>query len=448
MKKGTLIFALLIFLALNVTSVLAYDTSEYLEEFSNNGETCDAIDIFEYNQYDPQWWSANHFSQTIPVFYYCCKEDYCTTIIVDLKNKQLMKDDYYLELIDLNYIKYSMNVGNLTKTSFVSKGLDSCHYHGQDKLNQESLNLVADTAETIALTQKTKQAKQIVDAVRTARALEIVSPVSLADLGISVACHYNDKKIKVAIEKIAECNLYLSHIQNNYAQTGYVYILDTCLDEARENFKEYRETDVAKIKNVADKTINIFAAIFNFFKDLFENPTNLNADFKVEKTEYEIAGEIYDEIKDKKLYLHNPHKNAIFEKYAKRIIQKRNDYNKTKINTSLAYAIAYKNKPNMIKLFFSDIFNEPNYNLSEANQLYTNAKVTYKSCETMYAQVKYNSAIKCMNIAKQGFDASTDIFKRENLIERSFDERWENALIIIGILIAIGWLAKKYMLRA
>lgn len=444
MKK----YLLLLFVFIGcIALVSAYDTSEYIKEFSNEGETCEAIDVFEYHQYEPTWWSSNHFSQTIPVFYHCCKEDYCTTIIIDLNGKSLMKNDYYFELIDLNYIKFSMNNGNLTKTSFVSMGLNSCYYHGSDKLNQESLNLVADTAETIALTQKSKKAKQVVDVVKTARALAIVSPFSIANFGLSVACDYNNKKIEDAIEKIAECNLYLSNIQNHYARTGYVYKLDTCLDEARADFKEYRDMDLSKIKNVADKTINIIAAIINFLKGLFEDPTNINADFSVEKTEYEIAGEIYNEIKDKELYLHNPYKNNVFEKYAARIIQKRNDYNKTKIEANFAYTISYNNKPNSINVFFSDIFNEPNYNLSEANQLYKSTRAAHNSCELMYKQTKYNSAIECMSIVNQGYDSSNLVFERENEIVREFDNRWKTALIVIAILLIVFFLAKKYMLN-
>ncbi len=443
MKKNIL---LLIILFACVSLVSAYDTSEYLKEFSNEGETCDAIDIFEYNQYDPQWWNNNHFSQTIPVFYLCCKYSQCTTIIVDLRDKSLMKDDYYFELIDLNYIKFSMNNGDLTKTSFVSKGLDSCYYHGGDRLNQESLNLVADTAETIALSQKSKQAKQVVDAIKTARALELISPFSIADFGLSVACSYNNKKIKEAVEKIAECNLYLSNIQNNYAETGYVYKLDTCLDDARSNFKEYRDMDFAKVKNAADKTINIIAAIINFFKGLFEDPANINAEFNVEKTEYEIAGEIYNEIKDKKLYFHNPYKHDIFDKYAKRIIQKRNEYDKFKLDADMAYSIAYSTKPNPIRVFLSNIFNEPDYNLTDGIKLYKNTRKAHKNCEIMYSHVKYNSAIECMNIVKQGYNLSTEIFKRENEIIREFDNRWKNALIIV-VLLVVFLSVKKYLLR-
>jgi hypothetical protein len=105
MKNVAFIFVLVIILILSSSSAFAYDTSEYLEEFSNEGEVCQAIDIFEYHQLDPQWWNNNYISQTIPVFYQCCKDDSCTTIIVDFKEKGLMRDKSYKELIDLNYIK-------------------------------------------------------------------------------------------------------------------------------------------------------------------------------------------------------------------------------------------------------------------------------------------------------------------------------------------------------
>ena len=159
---------------------------------------------------------------------------------------KLYSTNYYKELIDLNFIKYSINQGDLTKSSFVTKGVNSCYYHGEDKLRDESLNLVADTAEEIVTGQNTKQTKQVAKAIKTARALDIISPFNLANFGVSVACKFNNDKIKKAIEKISECNLYLSNIQGHYAQTGYVYTLGNCLDVARANFKDYHDDGFSK----------------------------------------------------------------------------------------------------------------------------------------------------------------------------------------------------------
>ena len=417
-----------------------YDVSEYVNEFSNEGEKCEAIDIFQYDAYDPKLWNKNRYSKTIPVFYNCCEDSDCITIIVDLDGKRLMKDGYYQELIDLNYIKHSMNNGSLNKTSFVSKGFDSCQYHGKDKLNEESLNLVADNAEKIASAQKSKDAKKVVKVVKTAKSLNVVSPFNLADFGLSVACNYNDEKLKVAVEKITECNLYLSNIQKNYARTGYVPTLETCLDSARANFKEYIDLYLAKVKHVADKTFNILSAIWNLLQ-YSANPTS-----NIEKTDYEIARDIYHEIEDKKLYLRNPDKADIFNKYKQRVSQKQADYDRLRLGVESAFTIADNNKPSSVKVFFSDLFKEPNYNLSEANSLYKNTKKTQKLCESMHSEVKFNSAIKCMDDLEERYKSSNEVFERENKILRSFDNTWKYVLILIILPIAV-FLALRYIKR-
>lgn len=430
-----------------ISLVNAYDTDEYLNEFSIEGENCDVIDIFAYKQVEERWWNKYHLSQTIPVLYYCCKEEECVAVFADVQGKSLMKDYSYYELIDLNYIKYSIVQGNLTITSFVSTGIDSCYYHGGDKLRSETLNLVADTAEKIALAQKTKKAKQVVDFVGTARSLNIISPFNLADFGLSVACKYNNNKIKKAVEKLTECNLYLSNIKNNYAEAGYVNRLGTCLDEAREDFKIYRQDKLAMVKHGFDKGANTGKAIWNFFGDLSNDPKNALSNFKVEDTEYDTAGKIYEEIKDKKLYMHNPRKDSIYQKYASRILSKRADYNS--IRTEVENQIIHVSNitPNFLTVFFTDLFYKPNFNISQGKILLSDSKKAFYYCNQLRAQDKYNSAIKCQKETKSWIDDSTKIVEREVKIARNFDKRWKTALIIFGILVAAFLFIKFFILN-
>ena len=448
MDKKLLLLTLLLIVLPNASHALEYNTNEYIDEFSENGEECNTIDIFEYHQWNPKWWDQKHLTKTIPTFYYCCKDDYCTTIIVDLEGKQLMKDDYYRELIDLNFIKYSLSTGNLTETSFVTNGIDSCKYHGKDKLNKESLNFVADAAEKISATQKTKQAKAVTDCIRTAKSLGAISSLKLADLGLSVICSYNNEKINIAIEKLTECNLYLSNIKNHYAETGYVNRLDTCLYDARYNFKEYQDDDVAKAKNIADKTGNWLSAGWKFLKDIIYEPQNAVSNFRVEETEYEIAEKIYDEIKNKKLYLHNPNKEKIFNKYAKRINQKREDYNT--LNTQATNTIQKISNitPDFITITYYNIFYEPNFNLSEGEQLISLAKKNNIYCNLLYSEVKYNSAIKCSKDSINLIIEGKSIIDNELEISRNFDNRWEQFIIAGCICIIIFLIVKRELKKS
>ncbi len=420
-----------------VSLVNAYDSNEYLNEFSSDGESCDAIDIFAYKQVEKRWWNKYHLSQTIPVLYYCCKGEECVAIFADVQGKSLMIDYSYYELIDLNYIKYSIAQGNLTITSFVSTGIDSCYYHGGDKLMSETINLVADTSEKIALTQKTKKAKQVVDFVRTTRSLNIINPLNLADFGLSVACKYNNNKIKKAIEKLTECNLYLSNIRNNYAEAGYVNRLETCLDTAREDFEIYRQDKLAIAKHRLDKSANFIKEVFKF--NILE--------FNVADTEYDTAGKIYEEIKDKKLYIHNPRKESIYQKYASRILSKRANYNiiRTEVENQIIHISNIT--PNFLTLFFTDLFYEPNFNISQGKKLLSDSKKAFYYCDQLRAQDKYNSAIACQKETNNWIKDSTKIVEQEISISRHLDQRWKTALIALAILITAFIFIKFFILN-
>ena len=137
---------------------------------------------------------------------------------------------------------------------------------------------------------------------------------------------------------------------------------------------------------------------------------------KLKKQKYEIAGEIYNEIKDKKLYLHNPHKDEISRKYEERIKLKVNDYKTTKSKANKAYANASSLKEDAISVFFSDIFYEPNYNMENETKLYSETISTYKNCEKLYLANKFNSAIDCMNIVTERYESVSKVFDRENKI--------------------------------
>jgi hypothetical protein len=318
MKKIVLLFILL----LVSTSVSGFETEDYLTEFNNEGEQCVALDVFHFEQWEPTWWKNNRFVSRVPVYYQCCQDDDCTVIIIDISKGDLLKDVSFRELVDLNYIKYALSEGNLSENRFISEGLDTCYFHGKKEFSQETLNLVADSAEVIARTRKTKQAQQVITVIKTARSLELVSPVSLADLTFSAACTFNNKKLEKAMETLASCNQYLRNINNNYAQSGYVYGLNNCFIEARSQLLHYREGWFAKLKHGSD-------LFFNFWRDLSTRPLDMFSE-GITDTEYDLAGVIEEKIKNEQLFLHHPKKESIFNKYATRILQKKSRLSNSK----------------------------------------------------------------------------------------------------------------------
>lgn len=415
---------------------LALEPSDYLKEFNNQGETCQVADIFHYQQWEPIWWQNNRYVSTVATIYQCCEEEICVAIPIDIQSGNLLHDISVKELIDLNFIKSELHEGNLSETYFVNEGLDTCYFHGKKELTQESLNLAADTAEAIAATRNAKQAKQVVTVIKTARTLEILSPFSIADFSLSVACTFNSKKLEIAIETLATCNLYLRNIKNNFAQSGYTSELSRCYDKARGELKEYLESDLAKSKHYTDKT-------GNFFHDLFTDPSKMLKEGEITDTEYEIAKAIYDNIPTQQILLTHPRKDEVFQKYVDRILQKQGAY--IVINNPVQERIntLEEESPWKVEIWFSDIFTNPNFNITEGSSNLEKAKRDMIECRVLYNQNKFNSAIKCVEQAEVHLAQAEPIIQREINFKRSFDQQW----IIIGIGIIIFVAVAIYLLR-
>ena len=118
-------------------------------------------------------------------------------------------------------------------------------------------------------------------------------------------------------------------------------------------------------KHGTDSTINFFHAVWNFFVNLSSNSEKAISEFHIEETEYDIAGKIYDEIKDKKLYLYNPNKQTIWDQYSSRIIQKRSEFSIVESKVSKTRSDIDNFAPNPIGIHITNIFFEPNYNISD-----------------------------------------------------------------------------------
>lgn len=439
MKLG--FFISFLFAIVLVPTASGLDYNEYIDEFGNEGEVCSPADIFEYHQFDPKWWDSDYFSQTIPVFYQCCKNNECVVVIIDIMNKQLLYDDSVKELLDLNYIKNSLRSGVLSETYFVNSGTSLCNSYGGDELNKETLNLVAGSAEEIASAQKTKQGKQVITLVRTAKALEIVSPFSALDFGLSTVCSYNNQKIKRAVEALAECNLYLNNIEKNFARSGYVYQLNSCFVVARNSLKEYQGSHIAKAKFLADEATGVIdmllRPVINIILNLFSGNT-LPVELKApEETEYEIALKVYKEIEPKQAYLGQPEKENIFNRYILRINEKNNEYLQEYSRIHGRVEALDSRVPAWINREVTDVFYEPNYNISTGISLLQEASITLDDCSKIYYEYRYNSAMNCLQSAESNYNGAESLISKEIVNKRIFDTNWIYFVLSILLLLIL-----------
>ena len=188
---------ILISIVLTMSSIEA-KAEDYLGEFSLESETCEIIDYFYYDIKCPTIFNSDSLCTRVPVFYACCKESECSTIIFDIQKKSFLEDKHAKELIDLNYIKYNLHNGNLSMIQFDLNGFDVCTYFGKKELRQESLNLGASVAQNIDPSLSNK--------INTAKKLGKVSKFNPTIFIASVGCNYDNDNLEVAMESLSKCN--------------------------------------------------------------------------------------------------------------------------------------------------------------------------------------------------------------------------------------------------
>ena len=95
-----------------------------------------------------------------------------------------------------------------------------------------------------------------------------------------------------------------------------------------------------------------------------------------------------------------------------------------------------KNNPSFITIFLTDLFMDPNYNISEGKFYFRKATGSKEDIENFYREYKYNSAIKEISYATKNLNLSKNILIREKNIKKEFDKK---AFLIILIIAIIGY---------
>jgi hypothetical protein len=415
--------------------IVSASPEEYLHEFSNNNETCEVIDYFVYDYSCPWFFNSDRLCSTVPTFYRCCTNDKCTTVIFDLQSKKFFRDSSSVELIDLNYIKYSLRNGNISQTQFQLTGFDVCSYFGSKEIKQESVNLAASAAESISpLVLEAERAKNVKNLVQNARKIGIVSKFNPSTLVAGFTCNYNSKKLNIAVESLANTNAYLSNINNNYAREGYISGLSSEIDIARTNLKSYVESPVSMIRGTTNWLANVFVWLFNLSSHPGKIPEG------IPKTEYQVAQDAYAQVNSYNLYIHNPNNANILVAQNSRISEKNSSFIYEYNIFNKEYQEVKKIKPSFLTVLFTDVFKNPNYNLSYGNSFFKEASRLKDSGERNYHLNKFNSAIENISNAGSYLNLSQEIYLREQGVKRNYSI-WP--FFIIAFLIALSYFGYK-----
>lgn len=275
------------------------------------------------------------------------------------------------EIIDLNYIRYNLHNGNLSENYFDIKGLDLCNYFTLSDLRGESLNLASEVVESGVLMAQTGKTYQVSKTINTARKAGVIGKFNPTIFISSVACGYDNKKLKIALEVLAQANSYLSNINYGYSQEGYVNSLTNSISSAKYYLDEYIKSPVAMVRGGTNWFLNALKFLFGTAM----NPTEKQ---EIEKTEYQIAQEISGAITNYNFYLSNPNKEEIILKSNKRVNLKTNQFY-MKYNPFLERYNSVKNiNPYALNILFTNVFFNPNYNLSTGKDCFNNAKLNKK----------------------------------------------------------------------
>ncbi|MEK6934509.1 MAG: hypothetical protein AABW46_01395 [Nanoarchaeota archaeon] len=435
MKKNYLTLVVIPFLVITI-AYANITPDEYLNEFKNQDESCEIIDFFVYDVSCPSFFNPTRLCTKVPVFYKCCNDNKCATIIFDVQKRGVLTEIQNQELIDLNYIKYNLYNENLSIIHFDPTGFDVCSYFGKDELRQESVNLAASASERLSPLLGTEQSKKVKDTIDTAKKMGKVSKFTPSTFLLSVSCSYDNHNLKEAIESFANTNIYMKNIQNNYAQEGYVFHLTKTVKEGKLKLKNYADSVTAQIRDSANKFTNrIIATLRSFLRFFINFDLNGSDKLEIEKTKLDEVKEAYEEILNYEPYLINPNNQEILVSHKSRVSDKISQYDNAYSLFTSKYNQIVELKPAPLKIFFSDIFMRPNYNISDANFYLDQAKDSKEIAEDMFKAYKFNTAIAELSLPLENLNISEQIYLREQKINRSFDIKSIIILVIIAYIL-------------
>ena len=416
MKKPSIISLIIIILVFTLGFVSS-TAEEYLYEFNNEGETCVIDDYFYYDLKCSIIFNSDRLCTTIPVLYTCCDDSNCKTIIFDIQNREFLNDQRNSELIDLNYIKYNLQNGNLSLIQFDLSGFDICSFFGKKDLKRESLNLAASAAERIAPLLEIEKARRIKNTINTTRRIGKVSTFNPVSFAASGTCIYDDDRLTLAITSISNYNTFLENINNNYAQEGYMVHFISEVGIARVRLKDYVDSTSAILRNAANTVGNTAVGIFNFFKNLFVGEVK---ELEIKKSEYDYAKEAYSAILSYEPKINNPKNVEILLNHNIRVSSKIDAYNTQYLTFENLEGELKDIKPGFLKILFSNIFLEPNYNISSAKESLKKANQLKKESDSLIKGYKFNSATSKLIEGIGSLNVSIAAYSKEATVDRRF----------------------------
>ncbi len=405
-KLISFVLLLLIQVSLALASV-----QEYAYEFNNENETVSLKDYFVYEYKCPSLFNSDRYCPSTPVIYSYCSNESCMDIIFDIQNKRFM-NKYNQEIVDLSFVKDQIKNGNISKLNLDLEGFDICSSFGKKEVAKETTNLVASVTESnlgLLEAERARKVKNGLNLLKTAGAIEkFNSGVLLA----GATCYYNDKQLNTAVESVVNLDVYLGNIENNYAKEGYLANLSSQIDNSKAILNKHLESLASIALGGVNFAGNQFIALLGAVQNKGYNP---------KKTSYQLLQDANNKISGYSLYVHNPNNKQILDNHISRINNKIEFYNKERALASQTHSSIDKIKPSLFNKLVTNIFMEPNYNLSNAKDLLDKGLELEENAENNVNVWKLNSALGNLSLAQIYLNNSLGVYQRESMVERKFE---------------------------
>ncbi|MBI2664709.1 hypothetical protein HYX10_05225 [Candidatus Woesearchaeota archaeon] len=434
-KVSILGILILLWLALSSVSY-GLSANEYINEFNNSEEVCAVANYFNYWTPQSNLFNSDNHKLAVPVIYLCCdvnKE--CTSITFDLQNQEFLTDDHVAEVTDLDYIHKKIENGTISDEAYLlDSAFDVCSFFGIDKLQQEALNIGGEAAQEVRPLLNTRKSQIVKESLTAAKSIGIIKKLNPADLVVSATCYINQNSLKQAMEKLTECNGYLHNIKNRRVIAGQAKILRNCDSEAKNILAEYVDSDVSKIRCTANKFGNAVTGAIPYIKSIGKNPHSPDNELRIAENECELAQKAMSQLNQQDLHLDNPETTTILAKYRQRVQEKQRITEAGLTTSNENYQRVKKLPPSFLNLQLTNLFYEPNYNISNAKTLTAQAEKILVEGNNYLKEYRYNSAITAFEKVNELLVPAEEELKREQAVQRSFDKRWLVAVFIILLL--------------
>lgn len=434
-KLGVFALFIVLLCILSIPHTLALESKEYLNEFSNEGESCQFVSYLNYFTQEPFLIVFSQDILTVPVLYQCCKDSHCVNIIFDLQNEEFLSTERNNELIDIFYIQSNINSGKIDEDAYmIGDAFDICEYFGVDKLQKQTVSLSAEVAEVSKPLMNTKTKQVVTEVIKTGKITGAITKLNPETFIASAVCYSNTWGLNKAYEKLTECRGYLHNIKNSVSQEGQKTQLQTCNEDAKIVLNSYIDSPISKGRYAVNTVGNAITGFFGFVKDISDNPSEI-PEFKMEKTSYEESQETLSKIQDFDKLMEDPYKYSKLNEFNTRIQQKNQYANTALVIVKENLTASKKSLPNVFEVFLTNIFYEPNYNLSQIDYDLMTAETNVRQSEGSLSRYKFNSVIQESSRVYDKLGIINSNIENELSIARIWDRRWTIAFYVTGGLI-------------